>query len=425
MTATEDAILEQDGMLLPTRVGSARAGAASRRSDATGAAWRVPDLPGILSAGEVLLSAASIASLQRPDGMIPWFEGGHCDPWNHVEAAMALTVAGFLDEAQRAYQWLIDTQLPEGAWFNYYLPGAGVKDPRLDTNVCAYVATGAWHYYLSTGDVRVLEEMWPCIDRALRFVLGCQSKGGSVLWSIDPDGHPGCFALLTGSSSIYHALSCGVACAEALGLERPDWELAASRLAHAIACCPSHFEPKEEFAMDWYYPVLAGVLGGAEARLRIDGGWDTFVMEGLGVRCVSTGPWVTAAETAECVLALDAIGRYGEAIDLLTWVQALRRDDGSYWTGMVYPEQVTFPAGETTTYTTAAIVLAMDALAGATPAAGIFRADEKLVSKRDFPASLGPASVLAQSGILRSTLRDPQLDSSTKAPEDVASRHIS
>ena len=32
-----------------------------------------------------------IAEVQRPDGMIPWFEGGHCDPWNHVESAMALS----------------------------------------------------------------------------------------------------------------------------------------------------------------------------------------------------------------------------------------------------------------------------------------------------------------------------------------------
>ncbi|MHB8330511.1 MAG: hypothetical protein ACYDD6_12965, partial [Acidimicrobiales bacterium] len=107
----------------------------SRTTTATGLAsapgTRVPEVPGVLSAGEVLATASSIAAVQRPDGMIPWFEGGHCDPWNHVESAMALAVAGFYDEAQRAYQWLADTQLPDGSWFNYYLPGAGVKDPRL------------------------------------------------------------------------------------------------------------------------------------------------------------------------------------------------------------------------------------------------------------------------------------------------------
>ena len=30
--------------------------------------------------------------------MIPWFPGGHCDPWNHVECAMALDVVGLHDE---------------------------------------------------------------------------------------------------------------------------------------------------------------------------------------------------------------------------------------------------------------------------------------------------------------------------------------
>ena len=98
-------------------------------------------------------------------------------------------------------------------------------------------------------------------------------------------------------------------------------------------------------------------------------------MDGLGVRCVSTGPWVTAAETAECALALDALGRSDEALDLLTWAQAHRCDDGSYWTGIVYPERETFPFAERTTYTAGAIILAADALSGATPAAGLFRGE--------------------------------------------------
>jgi hypothetical protein len=336
---------------------------------------RLPSVPGVIDAAEVLATAQSIADVQRPDGMIPWFEGGHCDPWNHVEAAMALSVAGLHGPALRAYQWLADTQLPDGSWFNYYLAGSGVKDPRLDTNVCAYVATGAWHHFRITGEHTLLKAMWPMVEKALSFVLRYQRDDGAILWSVDPDGKPGRYPLLTGSSSIYHALRCGVACAEALGLERPDWELAAGRLAHAIAHSPHVFEPKDEFAMDWYYPVLAGALLGDAAERRIDAWWDAFVMEGLGVRCVSTGPWVTAAETAECALSLDAIGRSEQARLLLTWAQAHRCDDGSYLTGLVYPDEVTFPLGERTTYTAAAIVLAADALSDATPASGLFRGE--------------------------------------------------
>ena len=41
---------------------------------------------------------------------------------------------------------------------------------------------------------------------------------------------------------------------------------------------------------------------------RVAARWATFVVEGRGVRCVSDRPWVTAAETCELVMALDAIG---------------------------------------------------------------------------------------------------------------------
>jgi hypothetical protein len=335
----------------------------------------VPTLPGVLDAAEVAATAAWVASIQRPSGMIPWFEGGHCDPWNHVEAAMALDVAGCRQAASAAYDWLAEHQLPDGSWFNYYQHGGSIEDPRLDTNVCAYVATGVWHHHLVVDDLAELDRLWLMVDRAIGFVLRWQRPDGTIAWSIDPDGHLGRYALLTGSSSILHALRCAVAIAETLGHERPDWELAAGRLAHAIAHRRSAFEPKDEFAMDWYYPVLSGALDPIAARRHLAERWDTFVMEGLGVRCVSTGPWVTAAETAECALALDVVGRRDRAVDLLTWAQAHRQADGSYLTGIVYPELSTFPAGERTSYTAAAVILALDAVTETSSASGLFRGD--------------------------------------------------
>ena len=43
----------------------------------------------LLNDQEVEATVDSIAEIQLPNGMIPWFPGGHADPWNHVEAAMA------------------------------------------------------------------------------------------------------------------------------------------------------------------------------------------------------------------------------------------------------------------------------------------------------------------------------------------------
>ncbi len=59
----------------------------------------------MLSPAERKQTIASIAELQLDNGMIEWFPGGHADPWNHVEAAMALVV-GRPEEAAEAAVWL-------------------------------------------------------------------------------------------------------------------------------------------------------------------------------------------------------------------------------------------------------------------------------------------------------------------------------
>ena len=46
-------------------------------------------------------------------------------------------------------------QRADGGWHAYYL-GDEIEDPTLDTNVTCYVATGAWHHHLVTGDTAYL-----------------------------------------------------------------------------------------------------------------------------------------------------------------------------------------------------------------------------------------------------------------------------
>jgi hypothetical protein len=349
----------------------------------------LPDVPGIVSAVELDATVDAIAAVQTGDGNIPWVPGGHTDPWNLVEAAMALDVGGRHDAARAAYEWLAARQRADGSWHQYYL-GNDVEDATLDTNVICYVATGAWHHYLSTDDGAHLRRHWPSVEAAIDFALEFQRETGEIAWrGDDPDDG----ALLTGSSSIHHSLKCAIAIAEQLGHERPDWELSLGALATAIAHRPDVFLDKRRWAMDWYYPILGGVLRGQPAQVRLAEGSDRFIAVGRGVRCVSDEPWVTAAETCELVMALDAIGNDVHAREIFRWVQFLRSDTGGYWTGANFEGEDFASDGERypkeqPTWNSAAVVLAAEALCGDGPRAGLFRGEH-------LPEGLTAAELLA------------------------------
>ncbi|MGV1010046.1 MAG: prenyltransferase [Dermatophilaceae bacterium] len=333
----------------------------------------IPRVDGILTPGDCWATGASIAECQHPSGAIPWFPGGPTDPWDHVQAAMGLTVTGFTEEAERAYDWLGAQQRRDGTWGARYV-GDELTDPTTDANYCAYVATGVLHHWRVTRDEAFLVRMWPVVVDAVEAVLGMQRLDGAVRWARDADGRLAGESLVTGNASIHLSLRCAVALAGLVGRPAARWEAAAGRLRHALDEHPEHFTPKDSHAMDWYYPVLGGALPKALARRRIDARREQFVVAGLGIRCVRERPWVTGAETCELVLALDVVGRHEQARALLAAMQHLRDPDGSYWTGLVYADGLRWPV-ELSTWTAATVLLAADALSRTTSANGLFRGE--------------------------------------------------
>ena len=331
----------------------------------------------MLTVGQIAETAASIAGMQEPDGAIPWTVGEHTDVWNHVEGAMALVVGGELDAADRAFDWVARTQRPDGSWPMRLVAGT-VEDHSTETNMSAYIAVGVLHHWRVRQDREFVDRMWPVVRRALDLVVDLQLPFGGIAWSVEwEDGAPATVnreALLAGSSSIYQSLRAGVALADLMDEPQPEWELAGGRLGHALREHRDRFLDKSTFSMDWYYPVLGGSVRGRAADEMLASRWDTFVVEGLGIRCVDTNPWVTGAETCELAMALAAIGDE-RAEQVFADMQHLRSDDGKYWTGLVYPEDVNWPV-EHTTYTAAATILAWDVLTGTTPGAGVMTGHE-------------------------------------------------
>ncbi len=318
-----------------------------------------------------------IIRTQQAGGGIPWFAGGIIDPWDHVESAMGLSIGGRVEEAAAAYQWLKTHQHPEGYWLAAYNGDEIADGTRAETNFVAYVATGVWHHYMVTGERGFLRDMWPVVTAALDFVLSLQAETGEIYWALDTRTGINKDALVTGCSSIYRSLDCGIAIAQTLDEPHAHWQRARTRLGNALLDKPERFdrtwESKARYSMDWFYPVLSGALSPEAGRARLSERWDEFVEAGLGCRCVADQPWVTMAETCELIMACSAAGLKDEGEQLFEDLARFQAEDGSWWTGYVFTDDVMWP-DERPTWTAGAILLAADTLYGLTSGATLFTA---------------------------------------------------
>ena len=195
-----------------------------------------------LSEADVLATGASIARAQEPSGAIAWPDG-HVDAWDHVECAMALYACGLREPARRAYGWLRATQRADGSWPRSTVGGT-VTDPAAESHHAAYVAVGAWHEYLVTGDEGQALTMWPTVCRAVEWALGLRTGRGEVAWERDAGGTAGTYALLSGCSSIHQGLRCAVALA---------------KLARAGLCVGWHHHAHGLHAPYWWLKCAVGV----------------------------------------------------------------------------------------------------------------------------------------------------------------------
>lgn len=332
----------------------------------------IPHVPDVVTAEQVMATGAAIVGMQEDSGALPWFPGGQTDPWDHVESAMALSVTGFIAEAEAAYDWSRRHQRADGSWPIKTVRGT-VVDSGIDSNFCAYIAVGVWHHYVITGDTRFLARMWPTVWSAIDLVCRFQRPDGAFRWGGDHRTHA-MFdeALITGNASIYQALDCAIRIAAEMDQPDDDWVRAFAELGEAFGSRTEVFEEPSAHSMDWYYPVLGGAVRGQAGQELIARRWDEFVVPGKGARCVDHRPWVTGAETSELALSLDALGDTDDAVELLASIQHLRDPDGSYWTGLVVADGKRWPV-EKSCWTSAAVILAADALSRASAANGIFR----------------------------------------------------
>ena len=320
-------------------------------------------------------SVEYILKVQNEDGSIPWEENKKLDPWDHIEAAMGLSVAGKKEEAESAFLWLKENQLSDGSWYSEYLMSSPVTK-RKETNFSAYIATGLWHYYLIFEDKNFLKFMLPTITKSVNFVTSMQTEQGDIYWASEEDKEILDDSLITGSSSIYKSLECASAIFNLLGESSLQADISKKNLKDSILNNPERYdrnwESKSRYSMDWYYPILCGIYDDKKSIKDIETKWSKFIVDDMGCKCVEEEPWVTVAESSELVVALVKIGLREEALKIFNSLHQWRdTQDGLYWTGYVYKDKKFWPV-EKPTWTAGAVLLAADALYEFTPGSELF-----------------------------------------------------
>ena len=114
---------------------------------------------------------------------------------------------------------------------------------------------------------------------------------------------------------------------------------------------------RARFSMDSYYPILCNC--GTEQD--VDKLLNKFYVKGLGIKCVEEEPWVTFAESSECIMALHKIGLSEQAKKIFNEVLKHKNSEGYFPTGYQYDLDVYWPE-EDSTWTNAAIIMAADCL---------------------------------------------------------------
>lgn len=308
--------------------------------------------------------AQSIKTNQLDSGAIPSNADLSHDPWDHIEAIMGLNFLNDKESSDLAFKWLKNNQNKDGSWYAKYFNNDPIELNK-PTHFGPYISVAALHYYKIFSDKDKLLELWETIDSAINFSLNLQDSNGTIPWSVDKNNQIENDFLLTGASSILKSLECAIAISKILDLDsNKKWTKAYKLLAYAIKNPKGLFDKtidRSRFSMDWYYPIISGVLSDSEKDKYIKKIYKDFYIEGIGVKCVVEEPWVTVAETSEFIVSLVISNEIEEAKKLLIEVMNISDLNDIPYMGWQYEENIFWPE-EKPSWTAAALILAADSI---------------------------------------------------------------
>lgn len=297
-----------------------------------------------------------ILSNQNEKGAILWDQKGKWDYWDHCECLIALAIYQEWEAFDKGLQFCLSQLDEKGLVKSEYINEKVTKDFS-EAHHTAYIFLPLLQKYLIDKDLNYLQSFRKQIHLIYAALKKFKGEDGFYFWAQDENGFSD-NSLITATCSIELSRRAYNKICEILG----DTDY----LDTSVAITSQNLNSKKfnrdgvdrsRFSMDAYYPLLCECGNKADAEKVLE----KFYVEGIGVKCVVEEPWVTLAESSECVIALLKIGMETEAHKIFSEILKYKNSSGYFPTGYQYNLDIFWP-DENSTWTNAAIIMAADCL---------------------------------------------------------------
>ena len=289
-----------------------------------------------------------IISNQSSSGAIFWDEKGKCDPWDHCECLIALAIYEEWDSFWRGVNWFFTNLNEDGLIYAEFF---NEKPSKLhyESHHAPYIIMPLiqaslidkeqnYKKILTNEQLLKLENIFEVLD-------DFKDEDGYFYWAKDSNGYSD-NSLITASMSIFLSLV-----AKDKSFPKFNTEMWQEKFNRDGV-------DRSRFSMDFYYPFLAGIKNNKKEFLDL---LDNYYVKGLGVKCVAEEPWVTIAESSECVISALIHDNENIAKKIFNDIQQFQNKDGIFPTGYQYDMEIFWPE-ENSTWTNAAVIIAAHAL---------------------------------------------------------------
>ena len=293
---------------------------------------------------------------QKDNGEILWDDKGKWDFWDHCECLIALSIYEEWEAFRRGLDFCLNMVDQEGLVKSQYINGK-ISQDYFEAHHAPYIYLPLLQKYYIDNDINYLLKHRSEIHQIYKGTKKFKDADGYYHWALDQNGLLD-DTLVTSSCSLeLSRRAYNKICELIQDEEFIDHNIIISNTKLNSNKFDRGGINRSRFSMDSYYPILCDSGTKVDAKKILN----KFYVDGLGIKCVKEEPWVTFAESSECIMALYKVGLKKEATKIFDEVLKHKNSKGYFPTGYQYDLGIYWPE-EDSTWTNAAIIMAADCI---------------------------------------------------------------